>query len=252
MKGFLGKAMLKIIIPAGIADFLFWVLNGLSYNHWTRASEWLAALSVGDTHLPYSWFVIVISIFYLLFWVVARVFEHTSLNSGAAWLLTAVIACYIYLLESIGLGDWWYRSCAGFIAGILVAQYREKLKTLFDRRPVKLLIYSTVLFSAVFVALKLNRIGFLTTFLYEIASFLFCILIIFLTSIIKIGNRLLLSLSRISYEVYLYQGFAITFLPLTDNYDAYVYITITITILLAIVMNLVNRFAIFMLTDMGG
>lgn len=209
LHGFLYKRLGKILVPFIISSTLYvllWRINGVNLHDyvfvWTNIEPFM---------LPYSWFVLSIIVFYLLFY---GAYCMTT-NHKIAFSLT-FLGVFVYESYRLAIGSNPNTFCAGicFLLGILGAQYEDKITYFFQKQNCKTVFLFIALFAFVSVA-SYNSFGKI-----------YCALTFYLLIRLVPKNVKLLLLAKkyiqkmhfnkISYEIYLTQGIA--FLALRNKY----------------------------------
>lgn len=129
LKGFFAKRVLPIILAFYITALLFFIVRLLMGEQISplQAFFYLSGLQLSNS---YSWFAIVLPLFYLGFYLSFRFCKKT----GTATLLT----CFLVLIYTIigtltdhnvfwMRGEWWYNSVHLFSIGLLFARYESKI-----------------------------------------------------------------------------------------------------------------------------
>lgn len=197
LNGFLSKRLLRIMVPLVIATTGY--LS--AYNSWS--SELLGGAIHGNTPLPYSWFCYVILLYYLWFYVSARLCRDIRLVILSMCVPT--LLCYVVMGHVWHWGDWWYRSNIGFNLGMIIKYFETDIRKIFSRYTIPFLsviplglfcIYAGGHFG---VDMEVQAIGFslvILALIYVLGFFL---------------GRCIQWLGKYSYEIYLVHG---TLIPL--------------------------------------
>lgn len=182
----------------------------------------------------YAWFVIAMPYFYLLFFVCFRIFGKREglgiMGVVIGTFLYAIIGTMINHNDYLMCGEWWYNCVHLFWIGILFAKYEEKITAIFKR------LYFLLLFIAICgmcfffrVSERFTAAGFyygesagyplkkvmslrwrvLPT--QMLACFFFVLLVVLLSMVIKLGNKVLGFMGTITLEFYLIHGLFLEF-----------------------------------------
>ncbi len=248
LNNFLKLRLLKIIVPYIVANLVFLVVVnciGIKTTIW----DIVIGFFDGNLVLPFSWYVILIIILYILFYIIAKN-SKTYLRLLTYMLISQLVICSILYFRDYGI--WWYSSCLTFTLGICWGVYKESINKIIKSRYYLLEMVIFTFFILSFFSTKiLSIIGikdistiFIAIF-NQISSILFCIFIVMLLLKFKIKNKILSFLSKISFEVYLFQGVMMTILR-NDfwNFEGdvmYSIIVIIMTIILAFIFNNINN-----------
>ena len=154
LRHFLCRRLPPVLIP-------FWLINALGVflhtavygAHWTGQQ---ILLNISGITLINSngWFIVEITIFYLLFYVIFRLVR----NRDAALVLLCMAVAGIMVFSFFQghdpvvakvhwfRGEWWYNSTISFIFGLLFARFRTRAEALFQNFYAVLMGISSVLF----------------------------------------------------------------------------------------------------------
>lgn len=189
-----------------------------------------------------SWFVIAISIFYIIFYFSFK--NNTDNISRGFFLCTIGVLLYIFCAYAFGLGTWWYYSSFSFLLGIYV-RYKLDIN-------LRNFCFSTILFFFAYVVRFLNSLMIgsvvIAVVCNLISSAAFPLMIIFLYSKIHFRNGIWIFLGNISFEMYLLHELVYkalrdksTNLYITNDL-LYVILTLGITLVISYVIHKIYRF----------
>lgn len=202
LRGFIPHRLAKLLPPFLVAMLGWLLLMKLKYGHDMLAP--FATLANGAGPLPNSWFVYAVLLFYLFFYVVARLTPKPRQVIAALWLLSTL---YIMALAALGFGEWWYMSIYALNVGFTYAYCERRVKAWLsgDRRRLLLALLALLAVVAlpVLPRLLLGR-DFHLSWLANYAVPLYVVLCIYVLGMR--GGRVLRFLGTISYEIYLVQG----------------------------------------------
>lgn len=244
-KGFLRKRVLPLLIGFYIMNWLFTLVRfflGQDMNAKTVVS-YLTGFGMSDS---YTWFALVISLFYLIFYIV---FKNCKKNR----ILIVGITVSIISLVGIGLdhygyimcGEWWYNANHLFWIGMVVAKNKDKLFRWAQKNYIFKLIISVLLLAAGLFLAEYARNTF--SYYYEgylpflqvvahrwvrlicemIASAAFVFAILMIGMKVKIGNKVLGFFGTITFELYMAHGLVVELFSyrFCDEVDSLVRIT---------------------------
>ena len=243
---FLSKRFTSILIPYVIISFLYFILRNV-LDIKTNVKDVFLGLINGAPIVSFSWYVLALCYFYLLFFISCKLFnKNLHLLLSVFW-GTCLYCLFCYLK---GFNTWWYNSIFSFLFGLLC--YFYKVKPNFKLQ--KLNIYLKILiifFSFIFCfgACHLLNIKVLRLFFEEASSCLFSLLVLMICRKIKVNNKLLNYLGTRSYEIYLVQEIPILIfrsknLLFTNNDIIYSLLIIFISIIFAEVLYRLDSFLI--------
>ena len=181
--------------------------------------------------IPYTWFVIILAIFYTFFYVLSAF----KISNKRFVLILTICICLFSLVNFTMFRNSAYTNFSSlcFPAGVLYRQYETKIKYFLSKKYNYLICFAVLLVTGLF-----DHVHYLLPFTILIWS----IMIIMLSTLFNVsGNKVLKFFSNISYEVYLCQGITYIFIPQHfDKYPAILHIALTIalTILIAVICHI--------------
>ena len=211
-KGYLLKRIPSVLIPYIIITAVFWLMHfvfGKSYS----LKDIILLLVKGEPLVDYSWYIISILIFYLVYWGLMQVCGKRyplMIVLGTVWYFLHIAFC-----KKMGYGNWWYNTSHLIIVGMFWATYETRILEILKKNYVWIASAVLVLFALVSAYREsINQLG--SPFLSEIIIFfrmlLFVLCVILFSLKVQIGNRVLRFLGSISLEIYLSQGLFINLL----------------------------------------
>lgn len=183
--------------------------------------------------LPFTWFIIVLSIFYAFFYLISSIKKITN-----TWFFVILLIsiCVFSVANFIVFRDAAYTNFSSlcFPAGVLYRQHETKIKEFLGKK---------VNYIICFVLLLSTGLIYHVHHLLPFTILIWSIEIIMLSTLFNVSsNRVLNFFSDISYEVYICQGIAFLFIPQHfDKYNPIVHISLTI--ILTIVIAILCHFA---------
>ena len=243
LRGFARRRILPLVIAYYLSEVIY-LLVRLAMGQKMDALTVLWYLSGLHMANFNAWYLIVIPFFYLAFWLAFRLCKREG--AAIAWVF-AFTLLYTLLGASINhqsdwwfCGEWWYNSILLFPLGLLFGKYEARV-TAFSRKLYWLLL--PLSFAAIFALfhlsekvlipmwgyygenwgdrhLLLHRLGSAASqWLVCIACVSFCFLFMMK---VRLGNRLLALLGRVTLEFYLMHGifvelFGFSFLDFTKS-----------------------------------
>lgn len=184
-----------------------------------------------------------ILIFYLIFWLVHRLFPKLSVKvkNNILIIITLMLSVLIYFTGGFGIMSW-PTETMGFVYGILLATRKECFKQFALRKWWLKISLAFVLSAVTGVSyLKFKSIPVVGDYLLKILLGIAILLLIFIANAkISTGNPVSRFLGSISYEVYLFHSVAFILLEsISANLSSGVYIlsSMIITVLLSFAVN---------------
>ena len=234
LRHFLCRRLPPVLIP-------FWLINALGVFLHTAVygARWTGRqilLNISGITLINSngWFIVEITIFYLLFYVIFRLVR----NRDAALVLLCMAVAGIMVFSFFQghdpvvakvhwfRGEWWYNSTISFIFGLVFARFRARAEALFRNRYAVLMGISSLLFVLTLRAsiYCVRRYGYYRMDLYTdvvrnsaitlasqmAACIAFVIFVLLLNWKLAVGNRALRFLSGISRDLFLIHGYFVS------------------------------------------
>lgn len=242
--GFLRKKLRGLLSIYLIMNAVFWFLHFINGN-FIRFVDLIGTFIKGDPLVSYSWYIVIIIAFYIIFDVEMLLFGR---NYKCNWIFIFFI-CLIwsYVAKNCLVFDkYWYQRMFSLPLGMFWAVHRDEITIFFKKHYYSFL----VLFSALFVCLY-----YLPVFIngnlksLELETYLMCLIfpvIILLVSMkFKFNNKILVFLGHYSLEIYLCQGIMFYIFDkkilIINNFLIYG-LTITLgTILLAYLVNKLTK-----------
>lgn len=235
IRGRMGKLLLPLIVPIVVYIVVLAI----------KGDDVLQTIigNVKDYQfiLPFTWFVIILAIFYAFFYVLSSV-HHIS--DKRFFLLLTLSVCVFSVANFMLFRDSAYTNFSSlcFPAGVLYKQQESKI-VLFLSKKYSYLLCFIILLATGFAA-SINH-------LLPVTILVWSMLIIILSTLFYVKKNVALNFfSSISYEVYVCQGIAYLFIP--QHFDKYspllhIILTFALTIALAVachfVTSQIKRFA---------
>lgn len=220
------KRFLKTLIKFDLAVLLFFVVNLFLNNNYTIKDTLLAFTgwtSIGNS----NWFMFAILYLYAITYISAKLTKN-RINNNTILLILFFTTIYFILMKQLK-DSWWYDTIFCYFFGMIYAKYEEKInKIIFNTKKYYfILLIVTILFLILFYFRRFIII-------YEIASCVFCLLIVLITNRLKFVNPILSFLGKYSFEIYILQRIPYMILKNYLNYNIYLYFTFSILLTLLI------------------
>lgn len=206
LTGFLRKRVLKTLVHFDIAVAVFIIL-ALILGHEYSASDymlsWTGWTSVGNS----NWFIFDIIVLYLLAYVGLLIVERYRLDLRAyLWIIFGLSTCFLVVMFKAKSGlTWWYDTILAFPIGMLWSVYKDKFEHYLSTK--RGFTMALVAVTIAFVLFYLLGRHYKAIFLF-VASPLFGVLVIVLTTRVKIGNPVLKWLGINAFSIYILQRFS--------------------------------------------
>ena len=225
--GFLQRSLTKLYIPYVIALIAFVIYR------YAEGIDQIALLKVKGllSFVPTSWFIWVLSIFYIFFFVV---FRYVKASNFTKVLLTcALVMAYVLIAPYLGFESHRYNRCPSFCVGMFFALYNDPIK----KKNVRWHAWLVLIFLLALLGLRVAHC--LDPIIYPIALFV-------LMYIFKGGKELRITkfLSSISMEMFIIQFLpiyiAVNDLHLTSTLKVVVFVLV-VDVMLAYAMHLLVK-----------
>lgn len=206
LTGFLRKRVLKTLVHFDIAVAVFIIL-ALILGHEYSANDylwsWTGWTSVGNS----NWFIFDIIVLYLLAYLGLLIVEHFKLDLKAyLWIIFGLSTCFLAVMFKAKSGfAWWYDTILAFPMGMLWSVYKETFERYLSAKRGFLTALTAVTIAFVLFYLLGRHYKEIFSF---VASPLFGVLVIVLTTRVKIGNSVLNWLGINAFSIYILQRLA--------------------------------------------
>lgn len=245
LKGFLQKRLSKIVIPLLLCTALFLPVNIYLLGNDLNAPT-LCDWNVDYPFLPTEWYAVTIVIFYIAFYVIAKILKSNRYITLAMLLFSFL---YIYAAHKYNFYDYWYNSVLAVNVGMLVSLKEDRI--IMSMRNYKSYIVSLALTVWVtYFFIKEYIPGDVVS--YPLSKMMECIFVVIIAYIVVSYNNILDMklfdrLGNLSYEIYLVQGaiILILFSLIGGNTILFGCMSIVLSISIGFVVNsimtLINR-----------
>ena len=210
LNGFIPKKIRTLIIPYLILCLIYWAVNFLIKEPPNTLTEVLRSFISGTPVVDNSWYLILCLLFYLSFYIFAKLFNKNKILIAASSFVLCI--CLVFLFKYLGWGTWWYDSNYGYAAGMLWAIFDKNIAKAAQKLPV----YILMLLAAIvcwFITFRLGLRFYSLNHQFVRINAVFLSLIVFLFVMkIKLGSPILKFYGRISLELYLIHGLIIRLL----------------------------------------
>lgn len=206
-KGFLVKRLPPVLFPYIIITVIYWVVYACLGEVYSLP-EIMTSLVNGSPFVPFSWYIISILAFYVVFWFLMRICGENvqlMLVGTALWCVANIVFCM-----KMDYPSWWYNATHLLVIGMLWAVYEQRILT-FIRKTYGLIaplvwIAFIVLFCAGEKIPTLIPVNDCFTIVAMCSALLLTLSVILFVLKFSIGNPILKYLGKISLELYISQG----------------------------------------------
>lgn len=262
LNNFLTKRLSAIIIPYLIAHIIFWFKAFIFDNDYINPITMIINTIQGNSIVMYSWYIIVVILFYLEFYIVSKIFKCKAVPVIVSTFIFCLIWCII-CSSIFNFAAWWYDTCFVLPVGMIFAKYNKSLCILLKKHYVISLLMVFVGFNMFHYAWNSGLsegityhfvpnantyvVDIIWVVFYELSAIMSSLLIFILCLKIRLDNKILDILGKNSLEIYMYQGIFVSIYSTVFNEQNELLIGILVvvfTVLFAILMNKINRFCI--------
>lgn len=236
-KKFLQNKLINILYPYIIVTIIYVIYNKAHCNCYFVDNVFKYIINPNPI-VSNSWYIIALLEFNLMYYISMNIFR----NKKNLIIFPMIIFNILYIMYfKNGPDIYWYNAVHLFNIGIIFAQYEKQIinflkKYIYILLPVFYIIFY-ILFTTYYKE-KLFEIQFIT-------SIIIVLLFILINLKIKINNKILLFLGKISYELYMVQGlFLDIFRSRIYNIENDLYFT-----LLVIISSLVFAYLLHVILD---
>lgn len=202
LKTFLKKRVLTVLIPYLLANVIYLCIRqavGMEIS----VMEFVEMYQKGEPYVSFSWFIISIMYFYVMFYVIFNIFKKNI----AVFLMIPGSVLYMYLVKLIGFDYHWYTTAFCFAGGVIWYQYREVLTAAARKQGfLKILLVFAITFALLFATFK-NIYFYIAG--SNITALCFQIFMMLWLQKVRIHNFVLEFLGKISFEFYILHGIVI-------------------------------------------
>ena len=235
---FIKTRLPKILIPFWLSNAVYIVVRFCFYqDQMTIASvvKYLLGIQLINTN---AWYVISLSILYLLFWLSEKIFENNQCKAIAFTGVLSLAYFIIFLLIFRGQRYWWVNGIFAFVIGMCVSQFDSiwnRVMKSWAMVSVIILVFIVAFLGGCILPLIPMGLSLMVVASITIVCIFFCV-----AHKIRIQSYVLDFLGKISYELYLihncYRHFFKDIVPM-HNDALYLLVVISASILSAYLLH---------------
>lgn len=226
------KRFLSIIIPllfVMLISFIVLDIEDLSY-----VKSVITLTQPGWT----SWYVKIQLVLYLLLFLIWKALKGNSTVETIVFCILSMIL--IVLLNIAGYDAYWYNTLLCFAFGVVIASAKEKIKKFNLIETIIITVSLAILF-----VISFGQYFFWGSYKFDIIIALaFSAIVVGICSIISLNNKILESVGKMSYEIYLSHLIYIRMFMIDKSYD----ISEDMEIILIVILTAVTSVIIHMLS----
>lgn len=232
LNGFIQNRIIKIYLPFVLTNILIYSVLRFILDSLKDENFFTDVFGINSIN-PYGWYVWTIIFLYAIFYVIFKFIKNEKLSILLIFITTVIYISFCYYYH---VGNWWYNSAICFVFGIIYGQNKEFVLEKIKKYYFILFTIFVLLFSSSFYFILYKEWEY--NVLIEMLSALFfvSILIMFCCKF-EIKDKLLNSIGKISYEVYLCQRIFIVLLLIIPNWKIYSVLCILCSILFGYVLH---------------
>ena len=232
LRCFVGKKIIKLMIPAYLVYFICETINIL---YWQNRG-WEMLINFKYFFASLNWYVWEQLALYIVYYCVYRL-----ITNKAELAIGVVSVIFIAVAFAFRVNNPWYGSTLCFTLGLSYYKYEEEIQRLIaDKFWIIILGFGSILVVATMAFLFWGNESILgNPVARNAASLSFCIVTLALLSRVEIGNSVSRCLGKCSYEIYLVHPFVLSFLSgikLNSNI-IFCWLTIGSSVLLAVIIH---------------
>ena len=229
---FLIKKSIRLFVPAYFC-YMVYVMIGIFVNETIHISNIIdVKMFVGSI----NWYVWELFFFYILYWVVNRVFNKYEIE-----LVGIVSIIFISIAFYMRVNNFWYSSTMCFWIRMLYYKYEKEFQLYIEKKKfLKFIVGMVVLIVSILLFMVMGNESIIgNPVAKNVAAVTFGFVVLILLSEFKIGNPISELLGKCSYEIFLLHPFVQSLCSdLLDKSEIlYSWCVIAITIILSIAIH---------------
>ena len=207
------------------------MILGNKYSLQTYLLSLIGWSSIGNS----NWFIFVILALYLITYISNLIISNKK-NSGL--ILTTILSVLLIIILYKYKESWWYNIIMCYPCGIWYSYYKNEIeKNILSKYKYISLIIISILFIITYI------VTYKYSFLYEILACIFCLLIVNITYVFYVGNKILYFVGVYSFEIYILQRLSyMIFSKLINNTIIYFIISAISTIIISIIFKYLTNY----------
>lgn len=228
------RRIIKILLHFDIAVFFFLLLSfivGDEYSTYDYIMCWIAWESLGNS----NWFIFVILMLYVISYISYHIYKKMCVIIGFSYIKKGLVYIQTVTFLSIVLwivlylshrGGYWYDTIMVFPIGMAYSFYKKEIDSLLSRSVMSIAIIISLM---VIFIMWYHYTGI---DIFGVCSCLFCILLVVLSSKIRIGNKILQWLGTYSFSIYIIQRLPMIVLKYMGINNEYIFAVLSIVFVL--------------------
>lgn len=226
LRGFWKKRLRGTIFPY-LLLYLVSILIRLLLKEAVSVKEILLSFVNGHPLIPYSWFILTIIGFYLVFYLSALLAKQDL--DLLLVLVSFVSFVFVFAMRKLGFEDFWFNAAWGFPLGLVWQRFYRSITSAFRRHPwVYLAVTGFTALWWIIIAEHFFWFGYLARLCSTLSVSVFALL---LMCKLRIGNPVSRFFGRISLEIYLIHGLLVFSLKnlIVPEQQPYLFVSLLLT-----------------------
>ncbi|QVK17643.1 acyltransferase [Mycoplasmatota bacterium] len=224
LESFIKKRIPKLLFPYIITIVIYIFFYNITGEVITTFDVILSLFN-GEPIVAFSWYVLATLVFYIIFYIIALLFQRSYNMIIVSMFLGMVVYAIICII--LGYGYWWYSSCFTFVIGMFWAVYKNKFQKFFSNNSKRFIFYLIsgitlcllgLVVSYFFSGYSISELKAtptlgdkilgkpLSILCLQLITIFSCVMILLVFNRKSPNNKLWEYLGSISYEIYLSHG----------------------------------------------
>lgn len=202
LKGFWKKRLLGTILPYLLLSAAAIIIILLLQKQTLSVKTVLQSFVNGHPLIPYSWFISSIVLFYVAFYLSARLAKQ---DLGLLTVLVSFgVFAYVFVMKRLGFEDFWFNAVWAIPLGMIWRYKHKSITSAFLKHPwIYLAIFGVTALWWVMIAEHFFWFSYLARLCSTLSV---CVFVFLLMYLLQIKNPILCFCGKISLEIYLFHG----------------------------------------------
>ncbi|SEL47955.1 Peptidoglycan/LPS O-acetylase OafA/YrhL, contains acyltransferase and SGNH-hydrolase domains [Butyrivibrio sp. ob235] len=237
LKGFLVRKISKIFCAAVLSRIVTEIMLLITIGE---------KMSIKSLFKDMNWYIYALLGLYILYYVIYKFSRNSRTKALGIWLVVIFMTSIIMELckiSSLPIGRSYYISEWAFPIGITIYEYRDKIKHVFLKYNVWVVGGMLLMLVLTFImSLRATDYSIMDLISHNLMLIPFYFFVMLICRYFTFDNGILRFLSKISFEIYLYQfGFLILFKNRLKSIGiSYFWLTLILTVVLAWMIRLIS------------
>lgn len=245
------KRLLKIYVPYIVATIIYIVVLPITGQALPKICDVVIALSAIKRLLPYSWYVFIVLLWYLLWYFCSKMAKDQKYTLVA---VSVVLATYFIVCGVLEVGPFYYKSIICLWIGVYFAYTEKVSNAAFNSNVWIILIAGALFILSVFGLYKYDRYDdIIYSMIVSISSASFIVIVqCCLSKGLKFYNNVANFLGNISYEIYLLQGpvFILCKNVCKENFALFLPLSLMGLIVISYIISIIDKKAIALIKSL--